>query len=103
MPASTVTRVERPGSGPSPSARPSAAPGLVSTCTKPPCTASRSRGAIGLLHLDQAGHHVTDERRVTVEHRQCAFRRGHDHGGGAPGHNGLLGRDDLKPEDAVGH
>ena len=42
-PASTVTRVDNPGSGPSPSARPSAAPGLVSTCRNPPCTARRTR------------------------------------------------------------
>src|SRR5450755_1158952 len=41
MPASTVTLVERPGNGPSPSARPSAAPGLVSTWTNPPWTARR--------------------------------------------------------------
>ena len=39
--------VESPGSGPSPSAKPSAAPGLVSTWRNPPWTASRSCGPSG--------------------------------------------------------
>ncbi len=61
------------------------------------------QGAVGLLDPHLAGHDVADQRRVAVEHREGALGGRQDDRGGTAGEQGLLGRDDLHAEDAVGH
>ena len=61
------------------------------------------QGAVGLLDPHLAGHDVAHQRRVAVEHGQGAVGGRQDDRRGAAGEKGLLGRDDLDAEDAVGH
>ena len=60
-------------------------------------------GAVGHVDPHLAGHHVAHQRRVPVEHGERAVGGGQDHRHRAAGEQGLLGRDDLHAEDAVGH
>ena len=102
-PASTVTRVESPGSGPSPSARPSAAPGLVSTWTNPraPRGATCVPSACSTLTCPGTTSPTSGVWPSSTVSAPSEVASTTD--GGTAGHQRLLGRDDLHAEDVVGH